>query len=344
MTAPSKPNQPQINRFLTMDEITAASAPAATAPPFDPAAGITVMAPPGEGPGWWVGAPSAFWTGNEFYLTFRTRRPQPERGGLFQIARSEDGERVDIVAAIHKEDLGTPSIERGSILRTVDGRWRLYVSYVDPADDRWRIDLLEADRPEQFNVANRVPILSAADIGGEGIKDPWICKIDDTWQMIVSFAPTPADNVSRDAMHGSRDIYNTGTSKSLSGLATSDDGIHWTWHGAIFAPSASGWDAYAARINSIYLHDGVFVGLYDGSHSVRENYEERCGLASSLDLRAWTRISQNGPAVGPNGGPGSVRYAEAVQTEGWTRFFYEYTRTDGSHELRTILTSLGEGR
>ncbi len=305
--------------------------------PFDPERGTVVFGPELEGKGWWVGAPSAYRDGAAFYLAFRTRRPQPERGGLFQIARGEDGEQFEIIASIRKEDLGTSSIERGALLQSADGRWRLYLSYVDPGDGRWRIDLLEAASPDAFDPADRIPILGAAGIVAEGVKDPWICRVGDTWHMIASYAPTPAGDVSQEAMHGTRDIYNTGASKSLTGLATSEDGIAWTWHGAILEPSAAGWDRYASRINTVYRRNGVFVGLYDGAGDVSENYEERCGLAVSSDLRTWTRLSVDRPAAGPNGGRGSVRYAEAVQAAGWVRFYYEYTRDDGSHELRTVV-------
>jgi hypothetical protein len=303
--------------------------------PFDPDAGTTVFEPQGKGSGWWVGAPSVFFTGDAWYLAFRTRRPQPERGGLFQVAKSIDGERFEVIASIRKEELGTSSIERGALLRTDEGIWRLYLSYVDPADDRWRIDLIEAASPEDLTAGSRIPILGAADIAAEGIKDPWIARVGDIWHMIVSWAPTP-EGASHADMHGTRDIYNTGTSKSLTGLATSKDGLAWEWHGAILEPSGDGWDAYAARINTVYVENGQFVGLYDGSKRVTENYEERCGAAVSTDLRTWARVSVGGPIVGPNGGPGSVRYAEAVQGDGWVRFYYEYTRPDGAHELRTV--------
>lgn len=307
--------------------------------PFDPEAGTVVIASPGSGPGWWVGAPSVWWDGATWYLAFRTRRPQPERGGLFQVARSDDGVRFEGIASIRKEDLGTSSIERAALLQDGGGIWRLYLSYVDPEDGRWRIDLIEAERPDAFDPAARRPILTAAGIGAEGVKDPWVCRVGDTWHMIASYAPTPPGAVPAEAMHGTRDIYNTGTSKSLSGLATSEDGLAWAWQGPVFEPSTDGWDRYAARLNTVYRRrtDGLFVGLYDGSRDVSENYEERCGLAVSGDLRTWTRLSVDGPAVGPDGGPGSVRYAEAAQGPGWVRFYYEYTREDGAHELRTVL-------
>jgi hypothetical protein len=162
------------------------------------------------------------------------------RGGLFQIARSDDGERFEVIASIRKEDIGTSSIERGALLQTDDGGWRLYVSFVDPVDGRWRIDLLETDSPDRFDASRRRPILTAADIGGEGVKDPWICRVGSTWHMIASYVPSPEGNVAVEQMHATHDIYNTGTSKSLTGLATSEDGLAWTWHGAIFEPSAGG--------------------------------------------------------------------------------------------------------
>lgn len=333
----TSPLKPQQNRVFETDAVGGTARIDTLFQPFDPEAGTAVITPEGTGKGWWVGAPSVYWDGSAYWLAFRTRRPQPERGGLFQIARSSDGESFEVVCSIRKEDIGTSSIERGALLQGDDGRWKLYLSFVDPEDGRWRIDLIEADDPSAFDATQRTPILTAADIAGEGIKDPWVCKVGDVWHMIVSYAPTPEGGIDAEAMHGTRDIYNTGTSKSLTGLATSEDGLAWTWHGTILEPSEDGWDAYAARINTVYQQDGTFVGLYDGSKSVEENYEERCGLAVSGDLKSWTRLSTDGPAAGPNGGTGSVRYAEAVQGPGWVRFYYEYTRQDGSHELHTVL-------
>lgn len=307
-------------------------------PLFDPGQGETVVEPLGGGPGWWAGAPSALWADERFYLSYRLRRPQPERGGETRIAVSRDGVRFDTIWAARKEDFDTSSIERSALVRTDEGRWRLYISYVDGADGRWRIDLLEADAPDAFHPEERVPILTAADIGAEGVKDPWLCRVGGQWQMIASYVPTPEARVAHDQLHGTRDVYNTGLSKSLTGLATSADGVRWRWEGPIFEPREAGWDAYAARINTVIWQAPVFVGLYDGSASVAENYEERCGAAYSFDLRHWRRVSEAGPVVGAaRPGPGGVRYVEAVQGPGWVRYYYEWTRPDGAHELRTSL-------
>jgi hypothetical protein len=309
-------------------------------PLFDPDEGTTVVEPLGEGAGWWAGAPSVFWDGERYAMVYRLRRPRPERGGETRIAVSTDGVRFETVWTARKEDFGTSSIERSALLRTDDGRWRLYVSYVDGADDRWRIDLLEADAPDAFDPSTRIPVLTAADIGAEGVKDPWVCRVGDQWQLLASYAPTPPPtDADAKGMHGTKDVYNTGLTKSLTGLATSPDGRDWQWQGAVFEPRDGAWDAYAARLNTLVWRAPVWVGFYDGSASVAENYEERCGAATSTDLRTWHRLSPDGPIVGAAQGPGSVRYLEAVQGPDWVRYYYEYTRPDGSHELRTSLVA-----
>ena len=121
--------------------------------------------------------------------------------------------------------------------------------------------------------------------------------------------------------------------KSETGLATSADGVHWRWEGKILAVSTAGWDRFTARLTTAVRSDDVWLGIYDGSADVSENYEERCGLARSDDLRRWTRLN-DGPVVGAAGGPGTVRYVESVVHRDRTLFFFELTRDDGAHELR----------
>lgn len=329
----------QLNRDLTALP-GAASLPLSGAPyVFAPDQGTPVVQPPGSGQGWWAGAPGVLWTGDRYYLSYRIRRPQPQRGGITQIAVSADGVRFDPIWTADKADFTTSSIERSSLALTDDGVWRLYVSYVDGDDGRWRIDLMEARSPDAFDPSARRPVLTAAGIGAEGVKDPWVSRLGDGWCMIASYAPAPAVlDVDPARLHATKDVYNTGLTKSLTGLATSDDGVDWRWDGSILQPRADGWDAYASRLNSIVGTADGWLGYYDGSASVAENYEERCGTVRSDDLRHWHRVG-DGPTVGAASGPGSVRYLDSVQTSEWIRFYYEYTRHDGSHELRTHLVN-----
>ena len=54
--------------------------------------GETVVAPPGSGPGFWAGGPSAVATADGIYLAYRLRRPvDAGRGYAMVVARSDDG-------------------------------------------------------------------------------------------------------------------------------------------------------------------------------------------------------------------------------------------------------------
>lgn len=307
-------------------------------PMFDPMQGQTVVEPSGRGKGYWVGAPSIIHDdeSDTFYLYYRVREPRPVRGKECRIVASRDGVRFTDVWRATQEDIGTTSMERSCLFRTPEGAWRLYLSYVHPDDSQWRIDLLEADSVERLDVRSRRTLLTAADIGGEGVKDPWVAMVGPLYYMLASFAtrPTVPDAADPRQLHATGDVYNTGVTKSSSGLAISEDGIDWRWQGEIFAPSESGWDCWAARLGSLVHVPPVFVGFYDGAADVAENYEERCGVCVSTDLRHFTRVSVSGPAVTSPHASGSIRYVDVVQARGAYWFYYEFTREDGSHELR----------
>jgi hypothetical protein len=251
-----------------------------------------------------------------------------------RIAVSDDGESFEDIYTLHKDALGSESIERCCLYRTDDGAFQYAISYVDPADRKWRTDLLTADDPAGFDASTARPVLTAADINGEGVKDPNVYRIGGEYVMLLSYAPKPSQSTVGGDMHASGDVYNTGVTKSHSGLATSNDGYDWTWEGDILSPPNDGWDKYATRLGTIAWTAPVFVGLYDGSHDVGENYEERCGLATSVDLRTWRRVSTAAPWVVSPHGTGSVRYVDIVPDgENWL-YYYEMVRADGSHDLR----------
>jgi len=61
--------------------------------------------------------------------------------------------------------------------------------------------------------------------------------------------------------------------------------------------SKNGWNKYQARINSVIYILPVFIGFYDGSASEKGNYEERCRLCMSYDLKSFESITPNGPIL-----------------------------------------------
>jgi len=309
---------------------------------FDPGAGTVVRDPPGEGPGYWAGAPGVTYDRRQqqFYLVYRLRRPrgvEPDRGAEIRIATGRDGIAFSDIWSGTKDQLGTSSIERCALAHLPDGRWRLYPSYVDPADGRWMIGLVEADAPDAFDLAKTRPVLTAAQIATEGVKDPFIFEIAGLYHMAVSHA-TVATPATPEALHGTHDAYNTGLILSASGLATSTDGVTWRWEGEILSPNRGAWDGYCSRIGTLWYQAPVWLALYDGSADVSENYEERCGLAYSFDLRSFHRVTRAAPLFQSLQTPGALRYFDVLALPDVMYFYYEAARPDGSHDLRVYRT------
>jgi hypothetical protein len=306
--------------------------------PFDPASGVVVAEPPGSGPGHWAGAPGALADGDDLYLVYRLRWPRPKRGGELRIAK-RSAEKFETIWRATREDFGSASIERCAIVR--DGaRWRFYVSFVDGVDGRWRIDVIDALSPDGFDPRSRRPALDADAANALAVKDPWLRRVGDRWWMFVSYGERVAGEA---RLHGSGDALSTGAVKSETGLATSVDGVRWKWEGKVLAASRSGWDQFTSRLTTAFATREGWLGLYDGSAEIRQNYEERCGVARSTDLRTWERTAA-APAVGAAGGPGTVRYVESVESGGKLLFFFERTRKDGAHELCLSEAALGTAR
>ena len=304
-------------------------------PPFDPEAGTVIARPIGSGPGHWAGAPGVAVVGDRVAIAYRLRAPAPERGHTLAIATSDDGVRFSPVASISKRDLGALSIERCALIPHAPGL-RLLISFVSRSDRRWRIEEMAIADPtfhRRFDVSARRVVLTADDVRGVAVKDPWVRRIGDAWYLFVSFAPPPVGGTA--GLHAAGDALSSGRTGSFTGLAMSADGEHWTWRGAVLGPDAARWDGYTARLTTaVRTHDG-WIGFYDGG-TFEGNYEERCGVAFSDDLVQWRKAEADGPLVGTPSGPGGVRYVDVTtMPDGSLRAYYEYTRADGAHELRT---------
>ncbi len=345
-------------------------------PLFDPAEGLRVREPLEGGPGWWAGAPCATFDAQSdtFFLVYRLRQPREQgRGVECRIAASDDGIAFTDIWAMPKSSLNALSLERASLLRGFDGRWRLYLGHVEPSDGRWRISLMEADEPDQFDTRTATPLLTAADVGGEGVKDPNVFQIGRMYYLLASYATSePGTPGEEPRKHASGDIYSTGLTRSRTGAAISGDGRHFQWIGdisplgpnnppvsgaGILAPgslSPSGvaalagepagkaaagphaaWDNYCRRIGALLpVEGGGYLAFYDGGASVADNYEERTGLAATFDLRTFYSLSPQQAALRSPEGSGSLRYVDVLPVGHELFYYYEVARADGAHELR----------
>ncbi len=305
---------------------------------FDPEGAEVVLEPETAGSGSWVGAPSVLRDGEDVVLTYRRRRPRglpSDRGYSNTIAVSHAGGPFRDVAALTKEDLEAASLERSALVRdTVGGGWVWLVSFVDPADGRWRIDAFRAATLTGLPRGERTTVLTAESTGSEGVKDPVPVRAGDRLWLLVSWAE--GSGASAQAMHGTADAYNTGLVRCGTALASSDDLRRWAWHGPCLR-TGDGWDRYQARLTTVVPVGPGWMGLYDGSARVEENYEERLGLAAATDLAAWRTLTPQGPAVVSNGTTGSVRYADVLPDTAGLWVYFECSRPDGAHDLRRTL-------
>jgi hypothetical protein len=290
-------------------------------PTLCPDLGHLVVPAPGDGPGCWAGAPSAVVHDGAVYLAYRLRQPIGRgRGNTNVIARSSDGTTFETLAVVTKEAFGAESLERPALVVTDDGRWRLYVSCATPGTKHWRVDLVEAARPEDLASSAIRTTLTGDET--YGVKDPVLLWHKGIWHLWASCHPLDDADA---------------TDRMTTEYATSADGVAWVWHGTALSGRPGHWDARGTRVTSVSLDGPHTLAFYDGRATAEENWEERTGLARVGDTFG-TFVADGDVPIGesPYGGHG-LRYVSVVDVDGARRAYYETTRPDGAHELRTCL-------
>jgi hypothetical protein len=254
---------------------------------------------PGQGVEHWAGAPSAALDQDgSIVLAYRLRTP--DRAATI-VARSDDGDRFETVCELERERWDAMSVERPALVRTEDGRWRLYVCPATKNSKHWWIELLEADTPEGFGEADSVTVFPGDET--VAVKDPIVQPRNGRWEAWICCHPLDEP--------GEED-------RMYTAFATSADGIAWEWHGTMLEPQPGRWDARGVRLTAVPATGGA---AYDGRATQDENRFERTGLLHDREA------------------PVSVaRYLDALSLpDGGYRIYYEWPVPGQSHELRTEL-------
>jgi hypothetical protein len=287
----------------------------------DPSRSVIAVHPPEGGPGAWAGGPSAVLDGDNVVLAYRLRRPVGQgRGYAVVIARSRDGENFEPIQTITKDEMDAESLERPVLAVTSDGRWRLYLSCATRGTKHWRVEVLEAPAPDAFDPRQRSVVLPGDST--RAVKDPVISRAGSQWHMWACIHPLTDPEQ---------------TDRMWTEYATSPDGLDWAWHGPALLPRPGEWDGRGVRVADVrFVPDGV-IAYYDGRASAAENFEERTGIAVGSLPGTLTAVGSAPVAQSPAAGHG-LRYLSVLPLpDGRVRLYYELTRADGAHELRTEL-------
>ncbi len=152
-----------------------------------------------------------------------------------------------------------------------------------------------------------------------GVKDPVVKVIDGGWHLWLCCHPLdlPED-----------------TDRMTTHYGTSADGLAWTMHGQALAGTPGAWDERGARVADV-VHDGTrWLAYYDGRADKTANAEELTGMAVGTSPGRLVA----GPERFGSGsdGCGSLRYVSSLALpDGGRRLYYETSRRDGAHDLRT---------
>jgi len=88
-------------------------------------------------------------------------------------------------------------------------------------------------------------------------------------------------------------------------------------------------------VDAIDSAPGTVIAYYDGRASAEENFAERTGIATGAGPSA---LAAFGPVARSPYGDGGLRYLSILDLgDSRERYYYEMSRDDGAHELRTEL-------
>ena len=267
-----------------------------------------IVEPPGQGDGFWAGGPSAAAADGTIWLAYRLRRPVDQgRGYANVVARSTDGLNFDTLTTVTSEQFGSASLERPAVVPLADGGLRLYVSCSTLGSKHWWVEAV--DLPS----GDRHPVLPGD--AATAWKDVVVRSGSDGWRMWACRHPLVDGDEEADRM--------------TTWYATGADGLTWDLRRVALSPRPGTWDARGTRVASVLRNGDGWLAFYDGRASAAENWNERTGVAHGTSPGAFVAIGDPTP-------PGAtLRYLSVLELADGYRLYWEASRVDGAHELRS---------
>lgn len=287
----------------------------------------TAVKPEQDEPDWWAGAPSVVRAmDGTIWLACRMREaesPRGERGYEIRLLRSADGYDFEPVHAIHRDELGTVSVERPALVQNpLSGKFRLYICRAGkPEPSGWYVAALaDVDDPRELDPRTAEKVLGG-DPGtpSQGMKDPFVLVVGGLCHMFF---------IGYGLSGGARELPYVATSPTGRRFAVPREPLlHNT-----------GWHTHYTRPACVMPMGGVFVLYYEGSGAdwFDPPYNIQGGIAVSTDLRAFEDVTPTAPIfTSPTPGRyGTLRYTDYLCLEDRVLFYYEAARENDSFELR----------
>ena len=176
---------------------------------------------------------------------------------------------------------------------------------------------MDADDPAEFEAEHRRTVLPGD--ASTAVKDPVIVYRHGVWHAWVCCHPLDDPDA---------------TDRMVTRYASSPDGLAWTWGDVVLQPRAGTWDARGTRMSDVLLDRAEPIAYYDGRATADANWMERTGIARGGADGRFVPVGDDAAASSPEG-DGTLRYLSAIRISGGTRLYYEASRADGAHELRT---------
>ncbi|MFC7078060.1 hypothetical protein [Haloarcula halophila] len=297
----------------------------ATHPTLDQSAAETVLNPPGEGEGNWIGAPCVHDYDGTRLLAVRERTPE-ERGRELRIYRVDD--TLEELWSVTADELAVVSIERPAMATAPDtGRLVLYVP-VDHGANQWTIQRLDAvDRPADLDPATTREVLtpSAGTTDAVTVKDPYVLTVGGRYYMFYA----GHDGVSERAH-----------------LATSVNGETFARVPENPVLDRQYWHDHHTRVSCVRPASDAptWQVFYEGSSHTDhgETWNLRTGVATAERLAAVVDTAPDGPQyAAPTTGTATgvdefatLRYLDVAPIADGYEAYYEVARADGAFELR----------